>query len=76
MTKVSVIVPVYNAYPFLDRCVKSIQNQSLQDITILLIDDGSTDGSSELCNSCALGNKRILPYVLFQQSIYNNGIFW
>ena len=42
---VSVVVPVYNALPFLDECIGSIMRQSVQDIEIILVDDGSTDGS-------------------------------
>lgn len=43
--KLTVIVPVYNGEPFLDRCLDSIFNQSLKDIQVLLVDDGSNDGT-------------------------------
>lgn len=46
---VSVIVPVYNAQSVLERCVDSILNQSYKNIEVILIDDGSTDGSCEIC---------------------------
>ena len=46
-SKVSVIVPVYNVENYLKRCVDSLTQQSLADIEILLIDDGSTDRSGE-----------------------------
>lgn len=46
---VSVIVPVYNAEKYLDRCINSIIKQTYENIELLLIDDGSTDQSSEIC---------------------------
>ena len=45
MPKVSVIVPVYNVEKYLERCINSLVNQTLQDIEIILVDDGSTDSS-------------------------------
>lgn len=48
MIKVSIIVPVYNAEKYLERCVDSIINQTLKDIEIILVNDGSTDRSSEI----------------------------
>lgn len=46
---VSVIVPVYNTGPYLPRCIESITQQNYKDIELLLIDDGSTDNSLEVC---------------------------
>lgn len=48
MKKVSVIVPVYNVEAYLERCLNSLVNQTLQDIEIIVVDDGSTDGSSDI----------------------------
>lgn len=48
--KVSVIIPVYNVRPYLQRCVQSVFIQDYADMEIILVDDGSTDGSSELCD--------------------------
>ncbi|MBR6720295.1 MAG: glycosyltransferase family 2 protein [Clostridia bacterium] len=48
-TKVSIIVPVYNAEKYLKRCISSLQNQTLKDIEIVLVDDSSTDSSLEIC---------------------------
>ena len=47
--KVSIIVPVYNAAAFLPRCIESICNQSYRNLELILIDDGSTDRSLEIC---------------------------
>ena len=44
MKKVTVIVPVYNAEKYLEECLDSLVNQTLQDIEIIVINDGSTDG--------------------------------
>ena len=48
MIKVSVIVPVYNVYNYLDKCLNSLVNQTLKEIEIIVIDDGSLDNSFEL----------------------------
>lgn len=45
MDKISVIVPIYNASKFLDKCLKSLINQTYKDLEIILINDGSTDNS-------------------------------
>ena len=60
MKKVSVIVPVYNVKAYLDKCVQSIINQTEQSIEIILVDDGSTDGSSLLCDDWAKADNRII----------------
>ncbi len=58
--KVSVIVPVYNVEKYLNRCVESILAQTEQNIEIILVDDGSTDGSGVLCDAWAEKDGRIL----------------
>lgn len=56
---ISIITPVYNAEKSLDRCLKSIICQSYKDWELLLIDDGSTDGSLNICNKYAQSDSRI-----------------
>ena len=56
---VSVIVPVYNVEKYLERCIRSLQGQTLEAIEILLIDDGSKDGSGRLCDAFAKEDARI-----------------
>ncbi|MDR2590997.1 MAG: glycosyltransferase [Oscillospiraceae bacterium] len=57
---ISVIIPVYNAEKYLRRCVESIQKQSYSFLEIILINDGSTDRSSAICDELALEDKRIV----------------
>ncbi len=57
--KVSIIVPVYNAEKYLERCVNSLKNQTLEALEILLVDDSSTDGSLAICNAMAKEDSRI-----------------
>lgn len=57
--KVSFIVPVYRTEKYLDRCVKSLINQTCRDIEIILIDDGSPDKCPELCDDWSARDKRI-----------------
>lgn len=56
---VSIIVPVYNIEKYLPHCVKSLLSQTYQTIEIILVNDGSTDGSGKLCNSLAASDRRI-----------------
>ena len=56
---ISVIIPVYNTAPYLDRCVQSVIDQLYQDWECILVDDGSTDDSGRLCDKWALHDFRI-----------------
>lgn len=57
---ISVIVPVYNAKDYLEKCVDSLLKQTYSNIEIILVDDGSKDGSSELCEKLKKKDNRIL----------------
>lgn len=56
---VSVIVPVYNTKEYLEQCLNSLLTQSLKEIEIIIIDDGSFDGSSIVCDEYAVKDSRI-----------------
>lgn len=59
MCFISFIVPVYNVERYLGQCIDSILQQSYRDIEIILIDDGSTDGSSRICDNYAIFDNRV-----------------
>ena len=63
---VSIIVPVYNVERYIKRCVDSLQGQSLQNIEIILVDDGSKDNSGRLCDEFAQQDPRI--HVIHKQN--------
>lgn len=56
---VSIIVPVYNVKPYLSRCIESLLQQTYTNLEILLVDDGSTDGSAVICDEYAAKDSRI-----------------
>ncbi|WP_029232393.1 glycosyltransferase family 2 protein [Butyrivibrio sp. VCB2006] len=56
---ITVIVPIYNASTYLEECLESIVNQDYKDLEIILVNDGSTDGSLAICEKYALGDERI-----------------
>ena len=51
MSKINLIVPVYNTSKYLNKCIDSLINQSYKDIEIIIINDGSTDNSEEIIKS-------------------------
>ena len=58
--KVSIIIPFYNASRYIQRVVECLQNQKYKDFEAILIDDGSTDDSLEICQKCILGDLRLI----------------
>ncbi len=56
---ISIIIPIYNAEKWLQRCINSVLNQTFSHFELLLVDDGSTDRSSEICDMNALQDERI-----------------
>ena len=69
MNKISVVVPVYNVRKYVERCVDSLLKQSYSDIEVLLIDNGSTDGCSEIIDYLACSNERIKAYHLEEKGV-------
>lgn len=69
MILVSIVVPIYNCKEYLEQCVQSLVNQTLKDIEIILVDDGSTDGSDLICDELSKKDPRIV--VIHQK---NNGV--
>ncbi|MDR3187477.1 MAG: glycosyltransferase [Holosporaceae bacterium] len=65
--KVSVVVPVYNAGALLPRCLDSLVNQTLENIEIICVNDGSTDGSREILEKYSTEDRRVI--VLHQENL-------
>ena len=57
MAKVSIIIPTYNVEQYLDQCMKSVIRQSLQDIEIVCVNDGSTDSSLDILKKYENGHR-------------------
>ena len=58
--RISVIIPVYNVAPYLKQCVQSVIQQTYKDLQIILIDDGSTDGSDLIMEELAAMDRRVV----------------
>ena len=56
---ISVVIPVYNVKPYLEQCLKSVVKQTYRNLDIIIIDDGSTDGSENICDNYAINDVRI-----------------
>ena len=59
MPKLSIIVPVYNVDKYLERCIRSILNQTYENFEIILVNDGSTDNSGIICENYSKVDSRI-----------------
>lgn len=59
---ISVIIPIYNVEHYLKRCIESVVNQTYKNIEILLIDDGSTDNSGNICEEIKYSDSRIIVF--------------
>lgn len=59
---ISVIVPVYNTGPYLEECLNSVVDQAFQDLEILIVNDGSTDGSPDIIRKYSERDKRIVVF--------------
>ena len=57
--KVSIILPIYNVEKYLDRCMDSLLNQTLKDIEIIMVDDGSPDNCPQMCDEYAKKDSRV-----------------
>ncbi len=66
---VSVVIPVYNVENYLEECIQSVLNQTYTNLDIVLVNDGSTDASAEICDRFAEidGRARVFPPFFFQQ---------
>lgn len=60
MDKISVIVAIYNVQDYVDACINTIRNQTYRNLEIILVDDGSTDNSGNICDRYATIDKRII----------------
>lgn len=56
--RISIIVAAYNVAPYLDKCLKSIQEQTHKDFEVIVVDDGSTDDTSLICDKYAQNDIR------------------
>lgn len=68
MKKVSVLVACYNAHLYLEQCLRSLFNQTLDDFEIIIVDDGSTDGSAKLIEQLCTGRENI-TFLLRQENL-------
>ena len=66
MKKIGVVVPIYNAGPYLEPCIESILGQTYRCLELVLVDDGSTDGSGALCDKYREIDKRV--HVIHQEN--------
>ena len=56
---VSIIIPIFNARDYLEKCIMSVLKQTYSDIEVILVDDGSIDGSESICDQFAQADNRV-----------------
>lgn len=74
---ISIIIPVYNVKGYLEKCLRSVCEQTYKNLEIIVVDDGSTDGSGQLCDQFARTDSRIKVFHqenAGQSSARNNGL--
>lgn len=79
MSLISVVVPVYNVELYIERCINSILEQTFREFKLILVDDGSTDTSGEICDRYATEDKRICVIHQTNKGLSgarNSGIEW
>lgn len=74
--KISVIIPVYNKEDYLKDCLDSIKKQSYSCFEVIIVDDGSTDHSGEICDTYAQQDNRFLVYHNQNQGGWSISKFW
>lgn len=60
--KLSVIIPIYNVKDYLEKCIESVLNQDYKNFELILVDDGSTDGSEQICDKYSRNNPNVLVF--------------
>ena len=73
MTSISIIIPIYNASLYIDRCLQSVEAQTLQDIEVILVDDHGQDDSMDKAKAFVAKSKRKDIYYVFLQTLKNSG---
>ena len=58
--KISVIITIYNMEQYLDKCIQSVINQTYKNLEIILVNDGSTDKSFNICKKYAISDNRVV----------------
>ena len=75
MKKISIIVPVYNVEKYLEKCLESLVKQTLKDIEIIVINDGSPDNSQKIIDKFKKNNAKVIPVVTFGNRNFDNSLF-